>query len=88
MTTFQPIKIFEDDYIPNTMEDDEMIYRIKQAVQDLKPVERKIFLTYVEGGTYTAVAKTYKVSVPTAKNYTLHVINKILEMINKDDGDR
>ena len=79
-----PIKIFPDDFIPNDMTDDERIYAIKEAIQELRPVERKIFLTYVEGGTYTSVAQTYGVSVPTAKKYILQVINKVLDMINDD----
>lgn len=86
-TTFQPIKIYDPDYEPNKMEDDEQMYKIKQAIQELRPVERKIFLTYTEGGTYTAVAKTYNVSVPTAKAYVLQVINKILDMINDDENN-
>ena len=80
-----PIKIYNEDYAPNDMEDDDQMYRLKEAIQELKPVERKIFLTYAEGGTYTSVAKTYGVSVPTAKKYLLQVINKVLTIINDDD---
>lgn len=82
------VKIYDPDYEPNRMEDDEMIFKIKQAVQMLRPVEKTIFLTYTEEGTYTAVAKKYHVSVPTAKNYVLNVISKILKMINEDDGNQ
>ena len=87
MTTTYPIKIHDEDYEPNSMEDEERIFKIKQAIQELRPVERTIFLTYAEGGTYTSVAKTYKVSVPTAKKYILEVAEKILKMINDDNDD-
>lgn len=87
MTTFQPIKIYDPDYEPNRMEDDEMIFKIKQAIQELRPVERKIFLTYTEGGTYTAVAKTYNVSVPTARTYVHKIIEKILTIVNDTDNE-
>lgn len=81
------IKIYDPDYEPNRMEDDEMVFKIKQAIQELRPVERKIFLTYTEGGTYTAVAKTYNVSVPTAKAYVCKIIEKILTIINDTDKE-
>lgn len=83
MTTL-PIQIFDADYVPNEMEDEERMFKIKAAIQKLRPVERKIVLTYVEGGTYTSVAKTYNVSVPTAKKYVTQVISKILKIMDDD----
>ena len=72
-----PIVIFEADYKPDYVEDEELIWKIKDAIQRLRPVEKKILLTYVEGGTYTSVAKTFNVSVPTARTYINEVINKV-----------
>ena len=88
MTITFPIKIHNEDYLPDSMVDDEQMFLIKDAIQKLKPVERKIFLTYCEGGTYTAVAKTYNVSVPTAKRYILEVISRIIQMINDNDDNK
>lgn len=86
MMTYQKIRIYDEEWIPNTLNDEEQIYRLKEAIQQLRPVERKIFLTYVEGGTYTSVAKEYSVSVPTAKKYIQMVKNKINQII-EDNGD-
>lgn len=82
------IKVYEEEWTPEMLTDDERVYRIKEALQELRPVERKIFLTYVEGGTYTSVAAEYGVSVPTAKKYLMVVIEKIKSMIkDKEEHD-
>lgn len=75
-----------DDYKPDTLEDDDLLYTLKEAIQSLRPVERKIFLTYTELGTYTQAAKTFHVSVPTIRKY----INEIRQKINDytDDNNR
>ncbi len=75
-----------DEYKPDTLEDDDLLYSLKEAIQSLRPVERKIFLTYTELGTYTQAAKTFHVSVPTIRKY----INEIRQKINDytDDNNR
>ena len=67
-----------------TMEDDDRMYKIKDAIQALRPVERKIFLTYVESGTYSETARQFKVSVPTAKRYIVEIKNKIISKIEEE----
>lgn len=62
---------------------DEMI-AILAAVRALTPVERKIFFVYADEGTYTAVAKAFNVSIPTATNYIKALQAKIKEMANVD----
>lgn len=62
---------------------DEMV-AILAALRALTPAQRKIFLTYAAKGTYTAVAKEFKVSVPTARNYIKALQAKIKEMANVD----
>lgn len=79
------IDIDESDYLPTPQDDDEMLL-IKSALQGLRPIERKIFLTYTELGTYTATAKEYRVSVPTAAKYIKIIRNKIQKFI--DDNNR
>ena len=74
-----------NEYAYNEWEDDDRMWKIKAAIEDLRPVEKQIFMSYVEGGTYVSVAKEYKVSVPTARKYIIQVRNKILEMI--DNGE-
>ena len=64
------------DYEPADADDD-IIRNIKLAIMTLPPQAKKIFLTYVELGSYAAVASEYNVSAPTAKVYVDDVINKI-----------
>lgn len=70
-------KIFEEDYItPNENDDDEMLL-IKEAISKLNGVQKKIYLSYVENGTYTATAQEFGVSIPTIKTY-INNINGII----------
>lgn len=71
------MKYDEVDYLTVTDEDDDRIVRIKEKLKDFRKVERDIFLTYVEEGTYAAVARRYNVSAPTAKTYITMIKNKL-----------
>lgn len=66
-------KYTTDDYLNVTVDDDDTMVGIKEKLGSLRQVERDIFLTYVNEGSYAAVAEKYNVSAPTAKTY----INKI-----------
>lgn len=68
--------VYYPDYEPNKEDDDEMLH-IKEAVGTLNSIQKKIFLTYCEIGTYSGLAREFGVSVPTAKHY----IMKIKEII-------
>lgn len=78
------IEVFEEEY-DITIEDDDRMYEIKSALQSLRPVERKIFLTYVESGTYSETARQFRVSVPTAKRYIVEIKNKIINKLDDDN---
>lgn len=80
------IDIYEEEYRP-TMEDDDRMYKLKMAIRSLRPVERKIFLTYVESGTYSETARTFHVSVPTAKRYIIEIKERIIKTIDDDNRD-
>lgn len=67
----------ESEYTTVTVDDDDMMVNIKDKLRSLRKVERDIFMTYVNEGTYAAVAAKYNVSAPTAKSY----INIIREKI-------
>lgn len=67
----------ESEYTTVTVDDDDMMVNIKDKLRSLRKVERDIFMTYVNEGTYAAVADKYNVSAPTAKSY----INIIREKI-------
>ena len=75
------IEIYEDEYItPTEMDDDEMVL-IKEALKTLTPVQRKIYLTYVESGTYSDTAKQFGVSIPTVKGYLKKITDKIVKYV-------
>jgi DNA-directed RNA polymerase specialized sigma24 family protein len=82
------VDIDPKEYEFNEWEDDDRMKTIKDALQSLRPVERKIFLTYVESGTYSETARTFKVSVPTAKKYLVEIKNKLLSKIELEDDNR
>lgn len=71
------MKIFEEEYTNITIEDDDEMALIKEAIKSLTSVQRKIYLTYCENMTYTATAKIFGVSIPTVKTY-LDRITKII----------
>lgn len=75
--------IYEEQDWLNT--DSDLTLRIKEAIAALKPVERLIFLQYVELGTYTALAKKYKVTAPTVRTYIKMIRTKILEYVDRFD---
>lgn len=66
-----------EEYLTPTEEDDDQMIGIKENLRKLRPVELKIFMTYVDLGTYAATAREFNVSAPTIKSY----INKIKEKI-------
>ena len=68
---------WKDEYLPNEMEDDDMMYKLKSAIDKLNSIQKKIFLTYTELGTYAAVAREFNVCTLTAKTY----IKQIKEII-------
>lgn len=65
------------------LQSDELVYRIKEAVANLNEIERRILLTYVELGSYSATARVYNVSSPTVKAYVSPIIDKIKKEIEK-----
>lgn len=68
-----------EEYQPKIMDDDEEIYALKEAISRLNTIQRQIFLTYTELGTYAATAREYGVSVPTIKHYLNEIRKKIFE---------
>lgn len=72
--------LIKKDYEIND-EDDDRLYRIKTALAELRPMERKIFLVYTELGSFAAVARQFNVSAPTAKTYINNIKDKILSLL-------
>ena len=63
LENIQPVlKRALEEYKPNILEDDEEIYRIKQAVDNLQEVDRIIFLLYTELRSFTALSAILGIS--------------------------
>ena len=73
-------KLIEEEYlIHNEYEDDEL-YWLKESLKNaLTPYQRKIYITYIEAGTYAETARLFKVSTPTAKKYCDMLTKKIMD---------
>lgn len=69
------------DYIPDNWGDDDEMYRIKEVIDSLPFVQKKIFLTYAELGSYAAVGREFGVSTPTARTYIREIRDKIMELL-------
>ena len=73
----------QTEYTTPTTEDDDEMLLIKEAISNLNDIQRKIFLTYVSLGTYTATAKEFKVSNTTIKSYIGKIKDKIYDYVDK-----
>ena len=68
---------WKDEYLPNELEDDDKMYHIKEAVDSLNSIQKKIWLLYTEIGSYAGLARELGVCSNTAKKY----IKKLRKMI-------
>lgn len=74
-------KLIEEEYTEHLETDDDEMYLIKEAIKSLTPLQRKIYITYLECGTYTATAKAFKVSTPTVQKYIRKLTRIITEYV-------
>lgn len=76
-------RLIEEEYMIHNDDEDDELYHYKDALRyALTPFQRKIYLTYVESGTYASTAKLFKVSTPTCQKYIEDLKLKITEYIN------
>lgn len=71
----------EDDikeYITITEEDDDKMANLKTKLQNLRPFQLRIFLTYVHTGKYSETAKEFGVTSPTIKEYINRIKKELL----------
>lgn len=61
------------EYEPNEFEDDDKMMHIKEVVDSLNYIQKKIWLTYCEIGTYAGTARSFGVCVPTVKKYLKNI---------------
>lgn len=71
---------WKDEYLP-TIDDDDKMFHIKEVVNSLNTVQKKIFLTYCEIGTYAGTAREFGVCIPTVKKYIKHIKQLIYDRL-------
>lgn len=74
-------EIIEEEYMSHLDTDDDELYWTKEAISKMTKLQRKIYVTYLECGTYAATAKVFKVSVPTLKKYVNNLTAWIREYV-------
>jgi RNA polymerase sigma-70 factor (ECF subfamily) len=75
----------------DTLEDQETIHRLRQALLDLRPEEREVFLLRQNGElTYEQIAELRDVPVGTVKTQMRTALIKLRKVLNPapDDGGR
>lgn len=68
---------YEGDYLVISSEDDDCLRAIRERIAELPMAERRIMVMYIEAGTYSAVAKQLKCSVPTVSKKIRGIKKKI-----------
>ena len=68
---------YEADYITDRPEDDDRMRELRERIRSLPLPERKILIMYTELGTYSAVAKILKCSVPTVSKKVNEIRDKL-----------
>ena len=70
-----------NEYTEIQITDDDTLIVIKEAIEKMRPMEQRLWIDYVECGTFAALARKYNVSAPTAKTYIMRLKEKILDAI-------
>ena len=63
-----------NEYTEILMTDDDTLRVIKETIENMRPMEQRLWIDYVESGTFAALARKYNVSAPTAKTYIMRII--------------
>lgn len=67
-----------NEYTEIQITDDDTLIVIKEAIEKMRPMEQRLWIDYVECGTFAALARKYNVSAPTAKTYIMRLKEKII----------
>ena len=70
-----------NEYTEIQISDDDTLIVIKEAINKMRPMEQRLWIDYVECGTFAALARKYNVSAPTAKTYIMRLKEKILDAL-------
>ena len=68
--------------------DDDTLIVIKEAINKMRPMEQRLWIDYVECGTFAALARKYNVSAPTAKTYIMRLKEKILDALKAYEDNK
>lgn len=75
-------QLIEEEYMEHNLYEDDETYWLKEALKNaLTKIERKIFITYLENGTYVKTAKLFKCSIPTVSKYIINLKAKITDYV-------
>lgn len=78
-------ELIEEEYLIHNDDEDDELYWLKEALKHaLNKVERKIYITYLELGTYTATAKAFNVSQPTVTKYLQNLKRKLIDYVDNN----
>ena len=70
-----------NEYTEIQISDDDTLMVIKATIEKMRPMEQRLWIDYVECGTFAALARKYNVSAPTAKTYIMRLKEKILDAL-------
>ena len=73
--------MIEEEYLEHLDSDSDELYWMKEGLKTLTPVQRKIYITWLEAGTYADAARVFGVSKPTLQKYVKNLTNKIREYV-------
>lgn len=74
-------EMIEEEYMAHLETDDDELYWTKEAISKMSKLQRKIYVTYLECGSYAGAAKVFQVSVPTLKKYVNNLTAWIREYV-------
>ena len=77
-----------NEYTEIQISDDDTLIVIKEAIEKMRPMEQRLWIDYVECGTFAALARKYNVSAPTAKTYIMRLKEKILDALKAYEDNK
>ena len=77
-----------NEFIEVQYTDDDTLIVIKEAINKMRPMEQRLWIDYVECGTFAALARKYNVSAPTAKTYIMRLKEKILNALTEYEDNK
>lgn len=77
-----------NEYTEIQITDDDTLRVVKETIENMRPMEQRLWIDYVESGTFAALARKYNVSAPTAKTYIMRLRDKILDALTAYENNK